>query len=212
MTINNSEETQEVIKDHLDDDDFINNFRIPVLDAYPDQVKALNVESLGVLQEAVDNGIPASGVDVEFIEYDNEAGNGDLSTPPEELVDPAASTNQAMDLINEAGYKSGVAPTRKLLMEELDGVQWSKVDYVVMQLQKVVGTQEFRNIANEVSETTREQNPNIIIFAQINPALNSVEEIVDAINEIRDHIDGVGIVWNMSDASRLDELLTALGR
>lgn len=72
--------------------------------------------------------------------------------------------------------------------------------------------QEFRNIADKVSATTKSQNPDIIIFAQINPSLNSVEEIVAAINSIRDDIDGVGIVWTSKDAKLLDSLLTALGR
>jgi hypothetical protein len=81
-----------------------------------------------------------------------------------------------------------------------------------MQLQKVVGTSEFRDIADKVSTTTKKQNPNIVIFAQVNPALNSVEEIVNAVNTVRDDIDGVGIVWTMSDANQLDKLLTALGR
>ena len=82
----------------------------------------------------------------------------------------------------------------------------------LLQLQKVVGTQEFRDIADKVSTTTRKQNPDIVIFAQINPSLNSVEEIVEAINSIRDDIDGVGIVWTSKEAKLLDTLLTALGR
>jgi hypothetical protein len=212
MTINNDEATRAVIRNHLGEDDFINNFRLPVLGMYPGQNQALNEQSIDDVRAAIATEIPASKVDVDFIEYDNEAGNGDLSTPESELVDPAAATNQAMKIIHDAGYKSGVAPTRRILMQELGGVQWANVDYVVMQLQKVVGTQEFRDIADKVSTTTRKQNPDIVIFAQINPALNSVEEIVDAVNSVRDDIDGVGIVWTMSDTAQLDKLLTALGR
>jgi hypothetical protein len=212
MTINNDESTRTTIRSHLDEDDFVNNFRLPVLGMYPGQNQALNEQSIAAVKNSIASEIPASKVDVDYIEYDNEAGNGGLSTPESELVDPASATNEAVKTIKEAGYKAGVAPTRRILMQELPGVEWSRVDYVVMQLQKVVGTQEFRDTADKVSATSKSQNPDIKIFAQVNPALNSVEEIVDAIDSIRDDIDGVGIVWTMNDASQLDKLLTALGR
>jgi hypothetical protein len=205
LTITTGEETQKVIEEHLDGDDFVNNFRLEALEKFPEQQSILNVESHDGIED---------GLNVDYIQYDNERANGDLSTPSEELQDPAESTNEAMDMIHNAGYKSAMAPTRHLLMDEYQGVDFEKVDLLNMQLQKVVGESEFEDIASKVSGEARSENSDIIITAQVNPDLNSISEIVNQAESVKDDVDGISIVWNMDDsqAGVLDELLTKLGR
>jgi hypothetical protein len=209
MTITTGDETQEVIEEHLDENDFINNFRLGALDKFPEQQSMLNTESHDTIEDAIEDE-----VDVDYIAYDNERSNGDLSTPSEELEDPAESTNEAIDMIHDGGYSSAMAPTRSLLMEEYQDVDFEKVDFLNMQLQKVVGESEFEDIASKVSEEARSEHSDIIITAQVNPSFNSIEEIVDQAEEVQDHVDGISIIWNMDDseAEVLDELLTELGR
>jgi hypothetical protein len=209
MPITTGDDTQKVIEKHLGGDDFINSFRLKALEKFPEQQHMLNTESHDAIRQAIEDK-----VDVDYIAYDNERSNGDRSTPSEELKDPAEATNEAMDMIHNAGYKSAMSPTRWLLMDEYKDVDFEKVDYLNMQLQKVVGEPEFEDITSKVSEEARSENSDIIITAQVNPSLNSISEIVDAAKSAREHVDGISIIWEMDDsrAGVLDKLLTELGR
>jgi hypothetical protein len=207
LTVSNDEATQEVINHRLDDTDFVNNFRINVLADYPELQHILNAASISDIRQAIDTEIPQADVGVGYIMYDNEEWD---STPAEEQRNPARSTDRAADVVHAAGYGFAVSPSRKLLVEELDEIDWRKVQLLVVQTQKLVGTPEFKDMTYKISSTVRSENPNCIVMIQVNPSLNTVDQIVDAVDGVRAGIDGVSIVWNRNDPGTLDELIVNL--
>ncbi|MGI0048608.1 MAG: hypothetical protein ACREAW_03620 [Nitrososphaera sp.] len=207
LTVSNEEMTQTVINHHLNDTGIVNNFRINMLASYPKQQHALNAASIPDIQQVIHTEIPQSEVRVDYIVYDNEEWN---MTPAEEQTDPEGSTNRAADIVHAAGYDFGVSPSRQLLLEELHETDWREIDLLIIQTQKLVGTAEFKDMIYRVSSTVRSQNPSCIVMVQVNPSLNTIDQIVDATNSVRESIDGVSIIWNKNDASMLDDLLTSL--
>jgi hypothetical protein len=208
LIVNNDEMTQTVINHHLNDDTgIVNNFRINILASYPKHQQALNTASILDIQQAIHTEIPQSRVRVDYIMYDNEEWN---KTPAEEQTDPAGSTNRAADIVETAGYDFGVSPSRQLLLEELHETDWREIDLLIIQTQKLVGTAEFKDMTYKVSSTVRSENPSCMVMVQVNPSLNTIDQIVDATNSVRDRIDGVSIIWNKNDASMLDSLLSSL--
>jgi hypothetical protein len=188
----------------------ISNFRMPLLAQYPQEDHMLFAHSHETIREGIAD-MRRSGVPLDYIIYDNERNNYDLSTPASELVDPAQSTNQAMDIIHNAGLKSAISPTRNILKEEMMGVQWNKVDLVVIQMQKVVGTTEFYDLTSRVAQVARPQNPDIVIIVQIAPSLYSNAQIVDSVKKVKPYVDGVQVLWNLENDAVLDDLLSRLG-
>jgi hypothetical protein len=209
VTIRNGEATQEVVASRLDSNDFVNNFRISVLDSFPEQQHILNEASIADIRHAIESEIPESGVEVDYIMYDNEGWG---ITPEEERKWSGRSTNQAADIVHYAGYDFAASPDRRTLIRELEGTDWSKVEMLVIQVQTVVGTPEFKNVVEKASHEVRSENAGTIILVQVNPLTHSISQIEEAVNSVRDKIDGVSIVWKGDDASVLDDLLVALGR
>lgn len=206
--IKNDDYTKSVVAKHASVTSII-NFRLGLLEKYPNEQHMLLTES----HEAIRNGIAEArqtGVRLDYVVYDNERSNYNLSTPESELVNPAASTNQAMDIIHNAGLKAAICPTRSLLKEEMSGVQWSKVDLVVLQMQKVVGVAEFYDLTTKVAQLARPQNPDIIIIVQVSPALASNAEIIESVKKVKPYINGVQVLWNLENDAVLDDLLTRL--
>lgn len=187
----------------------ISNFRLDALDKFSQGPKMALAESHDRIITQI-RDIKSSGLAVKYIGYDNERSNGDLSTPPAELVDPALSTNEAMDIIRAAGFQTSAGPTRSLLKEELLGVKWDKVDLLALQMQKVVGSSEFYDLTTRVAQVVRPQNPDILIIIQISPSLYSNAEIVQSLQQVKPYIDGVSVMWDMDDERVLDDLLTRL--
>lgn len=214
FVVNTGTETQQAASKHLDMDDYVGNFRLHSLQNFHTTRHVLAGQSISVIQDYITNVIPNSSVRVDTIGYDNEANNGNLSTPAEELVDPAMSTNEAVSMIKKAGYKASVGPTRSILLQEYQRVDWTKVDEVGFQLQKVVTSTEFKRVAELVGSHIKAQNPNCMIYLQVNPSLNTMDEINAALKSV-DHslYDGVGIMWNgQAPAPSLDEVLTKIHR
>jgi hypothetical protein len=207
IKINN--DVRSIVSRHADIS-FVTNFRLEALDKFPNEQGMLFAESHAAIREGIGD-ISDEDYDVDYIVYDNERNNYHLSTPPKELVDPALSTNQAMDIIHNAGYKSAISPTRSLLKEEMSGVKWNKVDIVILQMQKVVGDNEFYDLTKKVSQLARPQNSDILIVVQVSPALASNAEIMESIRDVEQYIDGVLVMWNMDNEKVLNDLLTRLG-
>lgn len=204
-----------VINNHLNSNDKAISFRTTNLNTYQIEKRVLLAQSFTAINHAIikANSNPKP---IQYIGYDNEANNGALSTPYSELVNPAASTNKAAEMVHSAGYKFAATPTRSILLKEYQGVQWAKVDMLVMQLQKITHRpSKFTNIANQVSNYVKGHNPNTLVYVQVNPTLDTISNIVNDINSIRDTIDGVSIVCKTSNGCTpivLNQLLIALGR
>jgi hypothetical protein len=207
LTISNDEMTQAAINRHLNDTDFTSNFRVNVLAGYPSQQHVLNEASISDIKQAIDIEIPQSSVRVDYIMYDNEGWD---KTPLHEQVDPAGSTNRAADIVHAAGYDFAASPSKEFLDDALYRIDWRKIELLIIQTQKLVETSEFKSMTYEVSSAVRSENPNCIIMIQVNPSLNTIEQIINDVTSVRTSIDGVSIIWNGNDTRVLDELLTSL--
>jgi len=210
MIFSPTEVIEEVVNDRLNSNDYVVSFLVPLLLEYPEFNQNLVSYSIPTTMTAIDN---ANQNDFEIVSYDNEIDNDDLSTPPDELIDPAKSTNEAVKLINDAGLISAVVPTNKILLKEYRGVDWSQVDILILQLQTNT-TQEITSITNFMSRFVKSQG-DTQVFLQVNPQFVDVSIIGDRVELVRDRIDGVSILCfhdDGCDAVVFSDLLSELGR
>jgi len=210
MMFSPSKELEGIIDDKFNSADHIGSFRVPLLTQYPEFNQDVASFSIPTTRTAINDAIQNN---LDVVIYDNEKYNGNLSTPSEELIDPAKSTNDAIKLINDAGLISGVAPTSRILLEEYRGVEWSQVDLLVMQFQKGT-TQKIIYNTNLVSDFVR-QKEDTEIFLQVNPIFAEISVIGDRVEAVRDKIDGVAIICldnQGCNANMFSSLLTELGR
>ena len=151
---------------------------------------------------------------IKYIGYDNDANNGNLSTPSNELVNPAGSTNIAANVVHKAGYKFAMAPSRAILVIEYQEIDWTQVDMLILQLQGITSQPSvFENTTTQISTYVKRHNPNALVFVHVNPVLDTISNIVNDVNSTRNSIDGVSIMCNTSQgctATMLDELITQL--
>ncbi len=208
--IQSGSDMRAVIQEHSASVKYVWNFRLEALDKFPNDEHVLMEQSLAHIRTSISTEIPRSGVDVATIAYDLEASNGDLSSPPSEVAAAASSINTAMDLIHAAGYDSAVGPTRRILWDAYEDVQWRKVDTLGLQMQKVIGLRQYDDIMNDMLPFIKAQNPDIQVVVQVAPRLFSNTAIVNQIQEHKDKVDVVMIMWDLSDERILDDLLTKL--
>jgi len=194
---------------HTNAKDFVSSFRPKVLDLYPNTNHCLSAYSIDSIKAAIETAKTYGNI--KYIAYDNERGNENLSTPAGELVDPAASTNIAASLVKLAGLGFSAQPTHAILMEEYKGVDWTKVDFMLMQMQKFTkGDSSFISDVTTVSNWIKSKSPNTIIFVQVNTAFDTAPHILSLINSVSDKIDGVSIV--LPNAATVEPLLVGIGR
>ena len=195
----------------LGSDALVGSFRINSLLKFPNNEIILLAFSNQTTQTAI---IDAKANGFGYVGYDNEKANGALSTPQEELDDPALFTNYLGVLVKNAGLKYVVAPTRPLLQQEYLGVDWNNVDLLVMQLQGSRSITEYVEIGSRVGKHVNSQNPNTIILAQINPThpkqMNGIAGIQDELTQLRDVIDGVSIICGQCTDAQFNELIDAV--
>jgi hypothetical protein len=195
---------------HTTSRDFISSFRTEVLDLYPKLNHCLSAYSMDSIKAAIVTAQAHSNI--KYVAYDNEGGNGALTTPRSEwVIDPAAETNQAASLVKQAGLGFSVQPSRSLLMKEYKGVDWTKVDFVLMQMQKFTKNYAtFKSDVTTVSDWIRSENPNTIIFVQVNIKFDTTPHLITVLKMVSDKIDGVSIA--MPDPANVEPLLAGLGR
>ncbi len=206
---NNPPELIAIFDKHTTSNDFVSNFRTQVLDLYPKLNHCLNTYSMDSINAAIETA--KTHGNIKYIAYDNERDNANLSTPPTELVDPAVSTNEAASLVKQAGLAFSAQPTHAILMEEYTGVDWTKVDFMVMQMQQFTKDDaSFISDVTKISNWIKSKNPNTIIFVQVNTAFDTMPHIISLIKSVSDKIDGVSVV--MPDAVTIEPLLVGIGR
>jgi hypothetical protein len=211
VVISSDSATRAVINNHLTTADIVSSFSLATLGLFPGQKHMLEANSIPVIQQGIINA-KSSTTRLDYIGYDNELSNGAGSTPPSELVNPAASTNQAMSIIKAAGYSSAISPTRRILLQEYAGVDFTKVNNLDIQLEKVVDNSLFQSVPNTVIPVATAENPKVLVTVQVSPSLFSNIDIVNNVNTISKEINGVTIMWNGTDPTVLDGLITQLGR
>jgi len=201
-------EIRDSVDTRLGSDGIVGSFRINALLQFPNNELMLLGFSNQTTQQAI---IDAKANGFSYVGYDNEKANGALSTPQEELDDPALFTNYLGGLVKSAGLKYVVAPTRPLLQQEYLGVNWNNADVLIMQLQGAKSITEYVDIGTTVGNHVRSQNPSTIILAQVNPnhpnQQNGMAGIRDELTQLRNIIDGVSIICSQCTDSQFNELI-----
>ena len=213
FTPNPTSDLLSMLNNHVDSNDMVDSFNPRVLNAYSNIQRILLAYSIDNIQQAISIAQSNSNP-ILYIGYDNEANNGKLSTPDNEIQDPGRYTNMAADLVHQANYKFAATPTAAILMQEYKQVDWSKVDLLIMQLQKATKDQEsFTSTVNQIASYARAENPHILIFVQINPSFNDSITLAGLISQVSYIINGTSIVVpGAMSPSIIDDLLTKLGR
>ncbi|HXX05430.1 MAG TPA: hypothetical protein VEJ68_01265 [Candidatus Bathyarchaeia archaeon] len=194
---------------HTTPNDFISSFQTQPLDLYPKLNHALSGYSMDSINAAIETA--KSHGNIKYIAYDNEKNNGNLSTPSTELLDPSASTNEAASLAKQAGLGFAAEPTHDLLMQEYKGVDWAKVDFMVMQMQHyTTNDASFISDVTTVSDWIKSKNPNTIIFVQFNTAFDTIPHLISLTKSVSSKIDGVSVV--IPDPATVEPLLVGIGR
>ncbi len=191
--------------------DFGISFRIKNLETYNSQQRILLGYSSDSIKTAIDQAA-TSLVPIQYIGYDNEPKNGNLSTPADETSDPALFTNQIADTVHNAGFKYAVTPSRDLLRAEYQQVDWTKVDLIVIQMQKLtLDETKYHNFLDPIVSFIKTKSPNTLVIIQVNPQFDSISHIASVVKGTNS-IDGISIVAIGSTADDIDNLITALGR
>ncbi len=205
------ESFDQLIKERLTESDMIASFNPEILQRFEIPQTILLSHSIPTTQSAIELSLTKS---FDSIGYDNEASNGALSTPSNELIEPDKFTNEVGTLVKNAGLNYVVAPTKNLLFQEYEGVDWTNVDVLVMQYQKAPTNQMFKELTDEVSNYVKTKS-NTRIFVQINPNFTDLSTIEQRISSVQGKIDGVSILCfthSGCDTKMLSDLLTTLGR
>ena len=191
--------------------DFGTNFRIKNLQMYNSQQRIL----LGYSSDSMISAIQQAGsssAQIHYIGYDNEPNNADLSTPQNEVADPSTFTNQLADLVHNAGFKYAITPSRDLLQAEYQKVDWTKIDLIVIQMQRITDDEnQYHSFLDPIVSHIKTKNPKTLVLVQVNPQFDSVSHIGSMIHNTN-QIDGVSIVITGATIPQIDELLSILGR
>ncbi len=191
--------------------DFGISFRIKNLQTYDSQKRIL----LGYSSESIDKAILQAGsafMQIKYIGYDNEPNNGNLSTPTDETTDPAYFTNRLADTVHTAGFKYAITPSRDMLQLEYQKVDWTKIDLIVIQMQKITGNEtRYHNFLDPITSFIKEKSPNTLVLVQVNPQFDSIQNIASVVKGTK-NIDGISIVVIGSTSNDIDNLLTLLSR
>ncbi len=189
--------------------DFGFSFRIKNLQLYDSQQRIL----LGFSSDSVNSAIQqaSNNIRIQYIGYDNEPNNANLSTPPNEVADPSAFTNHLADVVHNSGFKYAITPSRDLLQAEYQKVDWTKIDLIDIQMQKITGNQtQYHSYLDPIISYIKTKNPNTLALVQVNPKFDSISHIASVIQSTN-LIDGVSIVLTTATAGGTDDLLVALG-
>jgi hypothetical protein len=148
---------------------------------------------------------------IDYIGYDPEASNGGLSTPPIELQSLGSYTSQAADAVHTAGFKFETDPTFSALQGSYQSTDWTKVEMLIIQAQRHTSSADFNTVVPAELSWINSRNPNTLIYVQVNPALDTIPNIVNAIKSVKSGIDGVAIVCSTGcSTSILDSLISQL--
>jgi hypothetical protein len=161
-----------------------------LFDAFPDEIKTIIAPSLNGLRDATTLG---SLYNVNLILYDIEHWN---LTPNYEKRDPIQSITKGSDIVHSGGFQYGIAPDADYLLNYYKEIDWRKIDFLTMQLQKFSqNITQYSSFAKDISGFVKAVNPNIKVFAQVSFRYTDGDETIKAVKAVRGYIDGVNIIY-----------------
>jgi hypothetical protein len=199
----------------LGSNDYVHNFRTDNLVQYTPlhKIKLFYCVTCTDATNSLDSSISiakSSSFPIEYLGYDIEKSNADLSSPTIEVNSPAFYTAQAADLVHASGFKFATDPTWSGMQSSYKSIDWSKVDLVGIQAQTNTSDPSFTSTITSEVNLVRSQNPNILIFVQVNQDLDTTSNIVTAIKSVKNLIDGVNMVCQSCDVTTMNNLITQL--
>jgi len=154
--------------------------------------KVMGGPSLHHLQKAIELA-DSSPYKISIIAYDIE--HWEL-TPIDEQNNPVGSISKGASIVHSAGYKFGIAPDLRYLLDNYQKINWKEVDFLVMQMQrKAADTQYLASTVESVTKVVRSMNPETEIFVQVALRFTDVEQTMAAIERARYFADGIIIVY-----------------
>lgn len=165
-------------------------------DAFPTHRKIMIVQSLDNITDAINID---RHYDLNMIVYDIERWE---RTPELESADPSRSISKGSDIVHEEGYRYGITPDAVMLMDNYKKINWTKIDFLGMQLQRFSqNVDEYSRIAKEISSFARCKNPNIEIFTQLSFRVTDANDMVRVIERVKDLVDGFVIAYDTNTRS-----------
>ncbi len=199
-----------LLNQRLGPEDYIGSGQSKILDRFSIPKTILIVTSIADVQSTIPMA-QLNGYDA--IAYDNEGW--DL-TPQEEKDNPAKSTDTASGIVRNAQLEFVSAADKKHMELQYLGVDWTKVDLTILQLQKARSNQEFIDLATQFASHIKQTSPDTKITVQVNTYFASLDEIENRIKAVENLIDGYSIICQKTSQGctleDLDSLLTVLGR
>jgi hypothetical protein len=154
----------------------------------------------------------SSSFTLNYIGYDPEASNADLSTCSSEVQNMGSYTSQAADAVHNAGYLFETDPTWGELKSYYQSIDWTKVDMLIIQGQQYTTDPSFNTVITSEVNLIHSKNPNTKIYVQVNPDLDTTAHIATVISSVKSLLYGVSIVCQSHGCttSVLDNLISQL--
>jgi len=149
---------------------------------------------------------------VNYIGYDPEASNADLSTCSTEVQNMGTYTSQGADTVHSAGFLFETDPTWGELKNYYQTIDWTKVDMLIIQGQQFTSDPTFNSVITSEINFVHSENPKTKVYLQVNPDLDTSSHIATAVSSIKTQIYGVSIVCQSPGCttSVLDNLILLL--
>lgn len=161
-----------------------------LFDTFSHERKIIIASSLNNLTDAIRLGKRYSA---DIIAYDIEHWD---KTPESEKHDPTLSIQKGADIVHAAGFRYGITPDAQYLLENYKAIDWTKVDFLGMQLQKFSGeTAQFATYTKQISDFVRTANPQTEVFVQLSFRFADANRIVEAIGSVERSVDGFIIAY-----------------
>jgi hypothetical protein len=153
--------------------------------------KMLIGPSLDSLREAV---AAEKNHSVDVVAYDIEHWP---RTPPEEKNDPVASIKEGASIVHAHGYRYGITPDARYLLENYKTIDWEEIDFVALQFQKFsTNKEQFINYTRDVSRYIKTVNPATEIFVQVSFRYTDANQMIQIMEDVPSRwIDGILIVY-----------------
>lgn len=159
-------------------------------DAFPTHRKMIIVQSLDNITNALKI---ERDYDLNMIIYDIEVWE---KTPELKHTDPSILISKGADIVHQTGYRYGITPDAVTLVDNYEKINWTKIDFLGMQLQKFSqDVTEYSRLAEEIATFARSKNPNIEIFTQLSFRFTDGDDMIKAIESVKNTVDGYIIAY-----------------
>jgi hypothetical protein len=165
-------------------------------DAFPTHRKMIIVQSLDNITNAINL---ERYHNLSMIIYDIEQWE---RTPELKHTDPSLLISKGADAVHQAGIRYGITPDALTLIDNYKKINWSKTDFLGMQLQRFSqDVSEYSRLAEEIATFARSKNPTIEIFTQLSFRFADADDMIEVIESVKDNVDGFIVSYLPGKAS-----------